>query len=80
MITSELVLKEIRLAVRGVVQEIAPEAVVSGIRLADLGCSSIDRADIVTQVMERLSVVVPVSEFHSGLTIGELADIFQKHA
>lgn len=79
MITSELVLSEISRAVCEVVPQIASQAVVPQVRLADLGCSSIDRADIVTQVMERLSVVVPVSEFHSGLTVGELADIFRKH-
>ena len=80
MITPELVLTEIRHTVCEVVPQIAPEAVVPEVRLADLGCSSIDRADIVTQVMERLSVVVPVSEFHSGLTVGALAGIFRKHA
>jgi polyketide biosynthesis acyl carrier protein len=80
MITSELVLKEIRHTVCEVVPQVSPETVVQEARLADLGCNSIDRADIVAQVMERLSVVVPVSEFHSGLTIGELADIFRNHA
>lgn len=80
MITSELILREIRHSVCDVVRQIAPEAVVPKVRLSDLGCNSIDRADIVTQVMERLSVIVPISEFHSGLTVGELADIFRKHA
>lgn len=80
MITSEFILSEIRHSVCDVVRQIDPEAVVPKVRLADLGCSSMDRADIVTQVMERLSVIVPVSEFHSGLTVGELADIFGKHA
>jgi polyketide biosynthesis acyl carrier protein len=80
VITAEVVLTEIRATVCEVVPEIAPDAVLPGVRLADLGCSSIDRADIVTQVMERLSVVVPVAEFHSGLTVAELAAIFRRHA
>ncbi|PJN02170.1 phosphopantetheine-binding protein [Streptomyces sp. CB01201] len=46
--------------------------------LSELGCNSIDRADIVTMTMEALGIVVPVHEFHQGLDIGTLVEIMRK--
>jgi polyketide biosynthesis acyl carrier protein len=59
-----------------VVPELDPDAVSMDRTLAELGCNSIDRADIVTMAMEELGVVVPVTEFHQSQEIGELVRLF----
>ena len=66
--------------VREVVPEVDGAAIVADRTLADLGCNSIDRAEIVTLVMERLAVTVPVTQLHSGQDIGTLVALFQRYS
>lgn len=47
--------------------------------LADLGCNSIDRMDIVAMTMEDLGVAIPVTEFKDVHDIGSLVQLLQKH-
>ncbi|OKJ85059.1 phosphopantetheine-binding protein [Streptomyces sp. CB01883] len=61
-----------------IVPEVDPALFTPDRTLSDLGCNSIDRADIVTLTMEELGVVVPVHEFHQGLDIGTLAAVMRK--
>lgn len=44
-------------------------------RLAELGANSVDRADIVMMVLERLSLRIPLTEVYGPRNIGELADL-----
>lgn len=46
-----------------VIPELDPRLVSIEKSLTDLGCNSIDRADIVTLTMEELDITVPVSAF-----------------
>ncbi|MEU7423499.1 phosphopantetheine-binding protein [Streptomyces sp. NPDC040750] len=74
----ERVLEVLRRTTLEIVPEIDPDRFTPDRTLSDLGCNSIDRADIVTLTMEELDIVVPVHEFHQGLDIGTLAAIMRK--
>lgn len=63
-----------------VVPEIDPDAITMDCSLSDLGCNSLDRADVVTMTMEELSIAVPVHEFHKGESIGQLVAVMRRHA
>lgn len=63
-----------------VMPELQPADLVTDTSLADLGCNSIDRADIVSMTMDELGVVVPVTELYSGQRIGELVELFVKYS
>ncbi len=63
-----------------VMPELQPADLVTDTSLADLGCNSIDRADIVSMTMDELGVVVPVTELYSGQRIGELVELFLKYS
>jgi polyketide biosynthesis acyl carrier protein len=80
VLSEETIMTTIRHTVCAVVPEVDPDSVVPGKRLADIGCNSIDRADIVTRVMAELAVTVPVWEFGSGHNIGALIGIFQRYS
>ncbi|MBB5953760.1 polyketide biosynthesis acyl carrier protein [Saccharothrix tamanrassetensis] len=62
-----------------VVPEVDPEQVTAGRSLADLGCTSIDRAEVVTLAMERLGIVVPIGEFRDVNNIDAIVDLLRKH-
>ena len=47
-------------------------------RLADLGADSVDRAEVVTLVLERLSVTMPRTELFGARNIGELAGLLAR--
>jgi polyketide biosynthesis acyl carrier protein len=47
--------------------------------LADLGCNSIDRAEIVTLTMEELAVTVPIMEFSEVNNIRTLVELFRRY-
>jgi polyketide biosynthesis acyl carrier protein len=47
--------------------------------LADLGCNSIDRMDIVAMTMEDLGIAIPVTEFKDVHDISSLMQLLQKH-
>lgn len=69
---------------RGITKDVVPEVDLTRFtadrRLADLGCNSIDRAEILTVTMDRLGVVIPSTELHSELRIGDLVALFQRYA
>lgn len=58
-----------------VVPELAGHAFVRGDRLEDLSANSIDRAEIVTMVLDSLSLAIPRIEVFGPATIGGLADL-----
>ncbi|MBE3013927.1 phosphopantetheine-binding protein [Microbispora sp. NEAU-D428] len=74
------ILESIRRQTVAVVPEIDPAEITPDRSLADLGCNSVDRADIVTAVMEELAIEVPLSEFRQGAPVGELVELLRKHA
>jgi polyketide biosynthesis acyl carrier protein len=63
-------------------REVLPELRSHGFRaldrLADLGADSVDRAEIVTMVLERLSLTIPRTELFGAHNIGELAQLLAK--
>jgi polyketide biosynthesis acyl carrier protein len=61
-------------ALRGLMPELAGQAVARGDSLAALGVNSIDRAEILLLAMEAMQIDAPVSRFHGAANIGELAD------
>ena len=50
------------------------------VTLAELGCNSIDRANVVVVTMECLRIKVPVSEFRDVENIRSLVRLLQRHA
>ncbi|GAB2993327.1 phosphopantetheine-binding protein [Saccharothrix stipae] len=48
--------------------------------LSQLGCNSIDRAEIVTMTMEELGILVPVHEFQQGHDIGTLVRVLRAYS
>ncbi|MQA94861.1 MAG: phosphopantetheine-binding protein [Streptosporangiales bacterium] len=74
------ILALLRRTVVTVVPEIDATEVVPDARLADLGCNSIDRADIVTLVMEELGVQIPVGEFGGDHDVRSLVGLFGAYA
>lgn len=59
---------------------VAPEVDLADISvdrtLSDLGCSSIERAEIVSITMETVGADIVISSLHRGCTIGELVSLF----
>ncbi|WP_234434910.1 MULTISPECIES: phosphopantetheine-binding protein [Streptomyces] len=80
MINETLVFETLRDTTLEVVPELTAEQFRADECLADLGCNSIDRADIITMAMDRLGVVVPIGEVHSGLKVRDLVGLFAKHS
>ncbi|MGW8063188.1 phosphopantetheine-binding protein [Streptomyces ziwulingensis] len=77
--TEERVLAVLRRTTLEIVPEVEPAAFTPDRTLSDLGCNSIDRAEIVTLAMEELDIAVPVHEFHQGMDIATLAALMRKH-
>ncbi|TQL75308.1 polyketide biosynthesis acyl carrier protein [Stackebrandtia endophytica] len=77
--STEPILVAVREAVAMVVPEVAPELVAPGRTLTELGCNSIDRAEIVTIAMERLRITVPIGEFAEVGDIASLVDVLRRH-
>ncbi|WP_250399149.1 phosphopantetheine-binding protein [Streptomyces cellostaticus] len=48
--------------------------------LADLGCNSIDRAEVVTLTMEDMGISVPVMEFQQTRDIRSLVALLARHS
>jgi polyketide biosynthesis acyl carrier protein len=69
----------VRESVLQVLPELAGEQVSMDGTLADLGCNSIDRADVVVMSMERLRIAVPVGEFRSVNDIRSLVGVLQRY-
>ncbi|MGW4463815.1 phosphopantetheine-binding protein [Micromonospora sp. NBC_01796] len=62
-----------------VVPEVDPDSVTAGRTLTDLGCTSIDRAEVVTLAMERLGIVVPIAEFQDVNDLDRIVELLRKH-
>ncbi len=80
MLDQESALDVLRVTTREIMTDLDPAAFDPGRTLSELGCNSIDRAEIITLSMERLGVAVPVTELHSGLLIADLVALLQKHS
>jgi polyketide biosynthesis acyl carrier protein len=63
-----------------VVPDIDPSEVSMDTSLADLGCNSIDRAEVVTMTMADLGIEVPVMEFQGVGNIRGLVTLLARHA
>lgn len=74
------VLDAVRASLVEVVPDVDPGAVAGARTLSELGCTSIDRAEVVTLAMERLGVVVPVAEFRDVDDIDSIVELLRKHA
>lgn len=48
--------------------------------LAELGCNSIDRAEVVTLTMEDMGISVPVMEFQQTRDIRSLVALLARHS
>jgi polyketide biosynthesis acyl carrier protein len=75
----DLVLDTIRRNVCVVLPDLDPALVAPDRSLTELGCNSIDRAEVVTLTMEALEISVPVAEFGPVRDIGTLAELFRRH-
>ncbi len=69
----------VRRSVASVVPELKPESISIEDALADLGCTSVDRADVVTLTMEDLGITVPVREFEGVRNIRALVNVLARH-
>lgn len=69
--------------VRGNLLELMPQldpaSVTLDRSLAELGCNSVDRADVYAMSMEDLSIAVPVMEFGQVSDLRSLVQVLQKH-
>ncbi|GAB3555642.1 polyketide biosynthesis acyl carrier protein [Actinopolyspora lacussalsi] len=74
MLDSQTILETVRRNVNLVVPEIEQSEVVSEASLTDLGCNSVDRADVVTTTMEELGISVPIAEFRE---VGDVASLVE---
>ncbi|GAA2267699.1 MULTISPECIES: phosphopantetheine-binding protein [Kitasatospora] len=75
----QLLFETVRRHIVAVVPEIDPAEVTPEVSMADLGCNSIDRAEVVTLVLEDLGIDVPVPEFHGLPHIGALVELLRAH-
>jgi polyketide biosynthesis acyl carrier protein len=48
--------------------------------LSDLGCNSIDRAEVVSMTLEELRITAPLRDVSRGGTIGQLVAVMRRHA
>lgn len=80
MLERDSVFAAIKRNVLTVVPELHPGDIVPERTLAELGCDSIDRADIVSMTMTDLAVTVPVHEFRQGQPIGSLVEMLCRHS
>lgn len=48
--------------------------------LAELGCNSVDRAEVATMTMADMGIRVPVMEFQDATSIESLVGLFARHA
>jgi polyketide biosynthesis acyl carrier protein len=71
-------------AIKAQIAEILPHIDVEDVKLqdqlADHGANSIDRAEIVTNAMRELRIVVPPHALSRVENIEDLVDVFREHA
>ncbi len=75
----EAVLSVVKRNLALVMPDLDPEEISLDQRLADLGCNSIDRADIVTMAMEEIRVTIPVPEFRRVSNIRTLVELLRSY-
>ncbi len=63
-----------------VLTDVAPGELTLDRTLAELGCNSVDRAEVVTMTMEDLGITVPVMEFQDVKDVRSLVELFGKYA
>lgn len=77
---ADTVLDAIRRSIIEVLPEIGSDEVRPDRSLTDLGCNSVDRAEVVSLAMEELGVEVPVAAFADVTDIGGLAELLRGYA
>lgn len=75
----EKIYASLKRSLLAVIPDLDSESISMDQSLSDLGCNSIDRADIVTTTMEELGVTVPVMEFREAYNIRTLINVLRKH-
>ncbi|WP_059006296.1 phosphopantetheine-binding protein [Streptomyces specialis] len=70
----------VRRNVGEVMDDVDPAAVTLDRSLADLGCNSIDRAEVVTLTMADLGITVPVMDFQDARDLRALVALLARHA
>ncbi|MBM7494178.1 polyketide biosynthesis acyl carrier protein [Micromonospora luteifusca] len=76
---SDPLLEVIGEAVHAVVPEVDPADVTADRTLAELGCNSVDRAEVMVAVMGDLGITVHPSEFSRDLSIRSLIALLRKY-
>jgi polyketide biosynthesis acyl carrier protein len=77
--TDDPILEIVRRCVTTVVPEIAPDNVTGDRTLAELGCDSVDRAEVVVMAMAEAGVVAPVAEFGRDRPISSIVDVLRRY-
>ena len=84
MSTSSPTREEITAAVSGAVGQILPvvepEEVRGDRHLKDLGADSLERVEIIMQVLDRLGVRIPLAEFASLPDIDAMVDLLERRS
>jgi polyketide biosynthesis acyl carrier protein len=73
------ILETFRGVVLNVIPDVEPDAVTPDARLVDLGANSIDRADIIADILEALDVAIPFVEFVGRGTVGDILQLIRAH-
>lgn len=79
MTTEDSVLEVIRRNLLVVLPDLDPAAVTPRRSLAELGCNSVDRADVVAMTMEELNVRIPITEFAEVQDLRSLVGLMCRH-
>ena len=66
-------------SVAAIMPSVDPNAIDPGGRLADYGCNSLDRADVVWQTLTALRLDVPVGEFSGVSDLPGLTQLLARH-
>ncbi|GAA3897350.1 hypothetical protein GCM10022244_04530 [Streptomyces gulbargensis] len=73
------VLAAIRRHAVAILPDLRPADIVPERTLAELGLNSVDRSEIVTNVMDDLNVFVPITEFRQAMPVGDLVGLFERY-
>jgi polyketide biosynthesis acyl carrier protein len=77
--SKEEVLSVLKKVVSEIIPDIEPERIKPEESLRDLGANSVDRMDIVIEVMEELKLKIPLVEFGKVNNIQGLVDLLHSH-
>ncbi|MEU5397678.1 phosphopantetheine-binding protein [Streptomyces sp. NPDC005963] len=73
------VLAAIRRHAIAILPELGPGDFLPGVTLAELGLNSVDRSEVVTNVMDDLDVLVPITEFRQAMPVADLVHLFERY-